>query len=119
MFLVAVDVLKSQLFARLARGRSIRFSNTLGSDWYEQLTSERRVVRTVGGKPVARFERKRGMDAEALDCVVYALAAKAALSLSDAALAQRENDLLARDRTAASPPPTVIRSKWMGRGLRL
>lgn len=115
LFLCAVDVLKSQLFARLARGRSIRFSNTLAPEWFEQLTSERRVVRTVGGKPVARFERKPGMDAEALDCTVYALAAKAALSLSEAALAEREAGL-ASPQPAAPTPPAVIRSRWMERG---
>lgn len=117
LFLCAVDVLKSQLFARLARGRSIRFSNTLGPEWFEQLTSERRVVRTVSGKPVARFERKPGFDAEALDCTVYALAAKAALSLSDAALAERQVALAAPDRPEKPPASTVIRSRWMERRL--
>lgn len=117
LFLVAVDVLKSQLFARLARGGSIRFSNTLEASWFEQLTSERRVVRTVSGKPVARFERKPGMDAEALDCTVYALAAKAALTLSEAALAERADALAAPEKPTPTPP-TVIRSKWMERGIR-
>jgi hypothetical protein len=63
------------------------------------------------GRPVARFERKPGMRAEALDAVTYGLAAKAALSLSAAAFDQRADDLC--HATPAAAPPAVIPSKWM------
>jgi phage terminase large subunit GpA-like protein len=111
LFVAGVDSIKAQLFARLAKGRSVRFSHTLPPEWFEQLASERRIVRMARGRPVARFERKPGMRAEALDCVVYALAAKAALALSAAAFDQRADEL----RYEAPPPaavPAVIRSKW-------
>jgi phage terminase large subunit GpA-like protein len=114
LFVAGVDAIKSQLFARLAKGRSIRFSHNMPPEWFEQLASERRVVRMARGRPVARFERKPGMRAEALDCVVYGLAAKAALSLTAAAFDQRADDL----RHAERPPsatPSVIRSHWMER----
>jgi hypothetical protein len=51
------------------------------------------------------------MRAEALDCLVLGLAAKAALQLGEAAFAQREGEL----RGMPTPRPAVIRSKWMER----
>jgi phage terminase large subunit GpA-like protein len=113
LFIVGVDPLKTQIVARLARGQSVRFSHTLESAYFEQLCSERRVVRMSRGRPVARFERKVGYQAEALDCFVYALAAKAALSLNSAAFAQREGEL--NSETPPKPPPNVYRSAWMER----
>jgi phage terminase large subunit GpA-like protein len=112
LFIIGVDVLKSQIIARLARGRSIRFSHSLDATYFEQLASERRIVRMARGRPVARFERKPGMRAEALDCLVYGLGAKAALALSAAAFDQRQDEL----RHETPPPaaaPSVIRSRWM------
>lgn len=111
LFLIGVDGLKSQILTRLSRGRTIRFSDSLETAWYEQLASERRVVRYVRGQPVRRFERKPGMRAEALDCVVYAFAAR---QLVTANMDRREEEL----STPAALPPVVspvIRSKWMQR----
>ena len=109
LFLIGVDGLKAQILTRLARGRTIRFSDTLETAWYEQLASERRVVRYVRGQPVRRFERKPGTRAEALDCVVYAFAAR---SLVTANLDRREEELAS---VAAVPPALkpVIRSAWL------
>lgn len=108
LFIVGVDSLKAQILVRLSRGRSIRFSKSLPAVWYEQLTSERRIVRYVRGQPVRLFERKAGMRAEALDCVVYAFAAR---SLVTANLDRREEELA----TQAAPVARsfVIRSKWL------
>src|SRR5262249_16435080 len=78
LFLVGVDPLKLDLYNKLERGRGIKFSNTLSADYFEQLTSERRVTKLSRGKPVVRFERKLGAKAEALDCFVYASACRAA-----------------------------------------
>ncbi len=118
LFVIGVDNIKAQIFARLARGRTIRFSHTLTETYFEQLAAERRIVRVVRGRPQARFELKPGMRrAEALDCMVYGLAAKAALSLSQAAFSQREDELHASPTT---PPPkpkqTVFHSRWMEEG---
>jgi phage terminase large subunit GpA-like protein len=113
LFIIGVDNIKSQIIARLARGRTIRFSHVLDAAYFEMLTSERRIVRMSRGRPVARFERKVGARAESLDCLVYALAARAALSLSAAAFDQRADEV--RTPSPAKPPPTVIRSQWMQR----
>lgn len=110
LFIVGVDGLKAQILNRLARGQSIRFSKSLEPSWYEQLTSERRIVRYVRGQPVRQFVRKSGMRAEALDCVVYAFAAR---HLVAADLDRREAEL-SSDRPAP-PAQTVIRSSWLER----
>jgi phage terminase large subunit GpA-like protein len=113
LFIVGVDGIKSQIIARLARGRTVRFSHSLTEAYFEQLASERRIVRMAGGRPVARFERKPGARAEALDCLVYGLAAKAAITLNAAAFDQREDEL--RTPTPPKAPLPVIRSQWMSR----
>ncbi|MGY4398392.1 phage terminase large subunit GpA-like protein [Sphingomonas sp. UYAg733] len=111
LFLIGVDGLKAQILTRLARGRTIRFSDSLEPVWYEQLASERRIVRYVRGQPVRRFERKPGMRAEALDCVVYAYAAR---TLVTANLDRREEELASVSAVAPAVKP-VIRSAWLGR----
>jgi phage terminase large subunit GpA-like protein len=81
--LVGVDVIKQQIFSRLERGRSIRFSKDLELSFYEQLTNERRIVTMVRGQPKARFEKKnRHARSEALDCLVYAFAARGLVRFS-------------------------------------
>jgi phage terminase large subunit GpA-like protein len=114
LFIVGVDPLKSQILTRLQRGPSIRFSHALDAAYYEQLSAERRVVRFARGRPVARFELRPGVKcAEALDCLVLALAARQALNLSAAAFSQREDEL--RMPAPPQPRPSVIRSQWMQR----
>lgn len=80
-WIVGVDTAKSQLFARLNRPDTFEFSHDLDPVWFEQLASEREIVRYVRGQPQKRFERIPGRRAEALDCVVYAMAAKHILNL--------------------------------------
>jgi phage terminase large subunit GpA-like protein len=82
---------KTQLFNRLQRGRSIRFSDTLEAVYFEQLAAEKLVIRYRFGRPIRRFERVSGRArAEALDCLVYAIAARHAVPVQWPA---RENAL--------------------------
>lgn len=108
LWLAGVDALKTQVFERLQRGASIRFSNELEPIFYEQLCSERRVVRMVGGQPKARFERIPGRRAEALDCVIYAMAARHVLAMNWTGRAEE-----LKGAPAAKPAPRIIRSSWM------
>lgn len=107
--IIGVDVLKSAIFDRLARGSAIRFSNSLEAVYFEQLASERRVIRYKRGQPSRRFERIPGRRAEALDALVYAYAARQAMQVN---FDQRASELAA---TPIPPPPRVIRSEWMSR----
>lgn len=110
LWLVGSDAVKSQIFARLSRGAGFRFGDALEPIFFEQLTSERRVVRYVRGVPQARFERIKGKRAETLDGVVYAWAARSLIGMN---LERREEEL----SSAAAPvaKATVVRSSWLSR----
>ena len=108
LFLVGVDGVKTLLMSRLARGQSIRFSESLEPVWFEQLASERKVLRYSRGQPVRRFERKPGARAEALDCVVYAYAARQGVAIN---FDSREDEV--RGHLAVSAAPAKLRSRWM------
>lgn len=110
LFLVGVDSIKAQLFQRLARGDGFRFSADLEAVFFEQLTSERRVVRYHKGQPVRRFERIPGRRAECLDSTVYALAAR---QLVGADLERREAEV--KEVIGQRKPATVVRSKWLAK----
>lgn len=110
LWIVGVDGLKSHLNARLSRGRSIRFSNSLPASWFEQLASERVIVRYTRGQPERRFERIPGRRAEALDCVVYAFAARQLVNVN---WVQREDDLRRGVENEAPKVKAVIKSSWM------
>ncbi len=108
--IVGVDGVKGQIVSRLTRGRTIRFSNRLEARFFEELSSERVVVRYQRGAPVRIWERIPGRRAESLDCVVYAIAARSLVSVS--------LDRRAEELASATPPkksPDVVRSTWMNR----
>lgn len=84
LWLVGVDQAKARLYGDISRGAGrIRFSQSLPLVWFEQLLSEPPVIRRVGGRPVRRFERIAGRRAEALDCTIYAMAARMAFPAVD------------------------------------
>jgi phage terminase large subunit GpA-like protein len=105
LWVCGVDAAKSLIFARLQRGNQIRFSNSLHGTFYEHLSSERIVMRTVGGKPTKRFERVRGAVAHALDALVYATCAHAGLRLNQAIIERRESLLGITTPIPPSTPP--------------
>jgi phage terminase large subunit GpA-like protein len=115
VWLVGTEPLKMSLYQRLARGRSVRFSDTLGGEWFEQLASERIITRYSRGQPVRQFERVAGRRAESLDCMVLCLAARAALGT----IAWDQREAALRHPESAPPPvarrPAVIRSAWLDR----
>jgi phage terminase large subunit GpA-like protein len=109
LFLVGVDAIKAQLFNRLARGDTFRFSADLEPIYFEQLTSERRVVRYFKGQPQRRFERIPGKRAETLDATVYAMAARQLVGMN---LDRREQELASV--TLPKKPANMVKSKWLG-----
>ncbi|MBN9074874.1 MAG: phage terminase large subunit family protein [Rhizobiales bacterium] len=112
LWLVGSDAVKSNLFARLSRSAGIRFGADLQPIFFEQLASERRIVRYTRGQPVARFERIKGKRAETLDATVYAWAARSLINQN----AERRGEELA-SLTAPKRAPAIIRSAWL-EGLR-
>ncbi|GGE15251.1 hypothetical protein GCM10011360_00090 [Primorskyibacter flagellatus] len=101
---------KGQLASRLTRGRSVRFSDGLEGRFYEELASERLVMRYAKGAPVRQWERIPGRRAESLDCVVYAVAVR---NLVGAKVERREEEVKAK--TLPKPAPRVIKSAWLER----
>jgi phage terminase large subunit GpA-like protein len=102
MALIGVDVLKSVIFDRLARGQGIRFSQSLEPSFYEQLASQRRVTRYFRGMPTRRFEMaSSSARKEALDCLCYGWAARQALGNIN--FAMREEQL----KNPAAPRRTL------------
>jgi phage terminase large subunit GpA-like protein len=101
LLILGVDALKSEIYNRLARGHTIRFSKSLPPIYFEQLLSERKVIHYTRGRPEARFERKPGMRAETLDCLTYGFAARAAYTFN---FDDREAAL--NIQTPAPPPST-------------
>ncbi len=110
IWLVGVDGIKSAIMTRLSHGRTIRFSADLAPVWYEQLASERVVIRYSRGQPQRRFERIPGREAEALDCLVYAMAARQVCNVN---WDQRADNLRRGVDDQEAKIDTVIRSKWL------
>jgi phage terminase large subunit GpA-like protein len=111
LYLIGVDGLKSLLFERLKRGQTVRFSNTLEADYFEQIASERRIVRYSRGRPEARFEVIPGRRNECLDCLILCLAAREGIPLN---LDAREEAL--KLHPPSTPAPRVTRSRWLEQG---
>ncbi|MFC3057862.1 phage terminase large subunit family protein [Paenirhodobacter populi] len=112
LWIVGVDTVKIQLFARLPRAGHVRFSADLPAVWYEQVASERAVVRYSRGQPVRNFERIPGKRAEALDCTVYAFAARQMVNINPD---QRRSDLATVGALPGQVRPPILQSSWMKR----
>jgi phage terminase large subunit GpA-like protein len=108
--IMGVDSLKLRLFDRLSRKTGITFSDQLPLAFYEQVLSEKQVVRYSRGRPTRVYERVPGRNAEGLDCCVMCLAARSAVNIPSP---RREAEL--SNRPVSKPMPTVIRSAYLGR----
>lgn len=119
--MAGVDQIKAGLFAKLERGKGVRFSNALEPSYFEMLVSEKRIVRLVRGRPTCGSSGYR-QAAESLDALVYATAAKAGPALSQAASASTPTSWRCRHRRGRRPPKSARRG-WIAwaasRGERL
>ena len=79
-YILGVEQVKTDVLLSLPLGNSdqnsIRFSDDLEPEYFEQLVSERREAKKVGDKTVIKFVEVPNRRREALDCLVYAIAAK-------------------------------------------
>ncbi len=75
---VGSDTIKDVIYGRLKHNEPgpgyFHFPTTAKIDYFEQLTSEKKVTRYVKGFPVREWTKKAGQRNEALDCAVYAYA---------------------------------------------
>lgn len=79
VFPVGTDTIKTTLFGRLRHNEPgpgyIHFHRGATTDYFEQLTAEKQVLRFVKGFPVREWVKKPSARNEALDCLVYAYCA--------------------------------------------
>lgn len=120
-WIVGSDTGKSQLFARLKRrpiegedmaNAPVRFSEDLPAVWFEQLVGERLATTIIKGRPVRRFEAIPGRRNEALDCVVYAMAARETLPPVD--WSRRRVDLSMTEPVKSPARPKPKAAPWIG-----
>ncbi len=110
LFIVGVDGEKSRILSKLSRGQGIRFSSDLEPRFYQEITSERIVVRYTRGIPARLWERKPGYRAECLDGLVYALAVRGIINVNLDRRAEELSSVL-----PLKPKSNIIRSNWMQR----
>lgn len=111
LFIVGVDGIKSHIFGRLTRASSMRFSKSLPDVWFEQLVGEQLVVKYSRGQTVRQFVPVPGRRHEALDCTVYAFAAR---QMVNANWAHREGELSTPPEIKpVSSLPKIAPSEWL------
>lgn len=71
----AKDVLYGMLRTTVPGPKYLHTPTGTDAEWYLQVTAERVVRKQINGRWVRRYELPRGVRNEALDCLVYALAA--------------------------------------------
>jgi phage terminase large subunit GpA-like protein len=109
--LIGVDVIKLHLHERVKSGGTITFSDQLGQDVLDQISAERLITRYVHGHPIRHWEKTSGRRNEALDCLVYATAAK---QLVPNAVDKRREDVFRSGCVAARA--AIVKSNWLSRG---
>ena len=114
LFTVGVDTAKELIFARLGAdtfGPSyMHFSRKCDDEYFKQLTAERQVTKYSKGFPTKVWMKVRARN-EALDCEVYALAARTILNPDIAVL---ESKLRKQAEEIKSPSPNNNRQPQTG-----
>lgn len=114
LWIVGVDGIKGTIVSRLKRSNMIRFSKDLPPAWYEQLASERAVIKYSRGQPMRKFERIPGRLAEALDCTVYAFAARNVVNVNwTIRRGQLESGGVVGAAAVARSAAPIARSEWL------
>lgn len=92
LFPIGVDTVKELIFARLRTEEIgagyVHFSDILSEEWFRQLTAEKITTKFYRGYKKRIFQKIRPRN-EALDCMVYAIAAYAIIGLNVNNLADR------------------------------
>jgi len=92
LFPIGVDTAKDLLFARMRINEEgpgyIHFNNKLNDEYFRQLTAEKIVTKFVRGYKRRVFQKIRPRN-EALDCMVYAMAAYAIININVNSIANK------------------------------
>ncbi len=85
LWLIGTDTAKDYLASRWSRAAgagAVHFSSDLPEEYYKQLTAEYRIFKYKRGRKVSVWDKKNGDRNEAIDLMVYALAAAYHLGLN-------------------------------------
>jgi len=120
LFPVGVDTVKDLIFARLRIQEPgagyVNFSDSLDEEYFRQLTAEKIVTRFHRGFKKRVFEKVRPRN-EALDCMVYAIAAYAIIGVNVNAYIDRigrDNEREKESTTVEKPKPNRYSNRPMG-----
>ena len=116
LVIVGIDQVKTDILQRLPLPAfneekqptpgGIRLSRDLPGEWFDQIVGERRAVRYVHNRAVIEFRpRKSGQRVEALDCSVYAFAARHSLRINFAERRARTTEPVKRKLSLAELLP--------------
>ncbi len=133
IFLLGVDTAKSLIYKRLSiRGGPgcCHFPTRYSETYFEQLTAEKAITKHRNGFPYTVWEKSESARNEALDCRVYAMAARYSLTAIDldrrAALLSAPPPLALppADSDPPTPPPPPKpkpppRQRYRSRGIRV
>lgn len=115
LFPIGVDTVKDLLFARMRIAEEgagyMHFSDTLSDEYFKQLTAEKIVTRYHKGFAKREFIKVRPRN-EALDCMVYSVAAYAIIGVNVNSLA----DKLAVVEPEKPPEPVKQKPAFVPRG---
>lgn len=109
LWIIGVDSGKNRLFAMIDNSngpRKIRFSESLTSQYFDELTAERRITKRVRGRPKPAWIRIGNRRAEGLDATIYGIAVR---GLITQAIETRQSELQAK----AAPQSQSGRSSWI------
>ena len=110
LFPVGVDTVKDLLFSRLRIPEEgpgyIHFSDVLEDEYFKQLTAEKIVTKYHRGYQKRVFQKMRTRN-EALDCMVYALAAYAIMNININTMAERLEKQAEEPEIEKAPEPFV------------
>jgi len=109
LFPIGVDTVKDLLFARMRINEPgagyIHFSDKLNDEYFLQLTAEKIVTRFVRGYKKRVFQKIRPRN-EALDCMVYSVAAYAILNVDVNTISDK---IKSKPEVAEKPPNKITR----------
>lgn len=122
LFLIGADTTKTEVMGLLGaepfigsdrNPHSMRFSDDLEVDFFEQLTNEVRRVKYQRNRPVVTFEPKaRGKRTEAFDCLCYAWAVRQSPAVKAIDIRARAARRPTPPTDAASAPPPSRFTSW-------
>jgi phage terminase large subunit GpA-like protein len=106
LYLVGTHVCKERIYSQLKAKEEgfgyVHFGKNLDEGFFKELTSEKLVTRYIKGFPTQDWFLRHGQRNEALDCMVYALAAREILQPNYSAI---EINNKKQTRDDSDPPP--------------